>query len=100
VYFKHLHFDGILALHVSNRHLDLIPVVYGLTKVLDIQAILVKKKKRSKDFIKGSKWILLSRNKRFFKHPRVLKYVTPWPDDIRDDIIWTDDYSSLLKVLK
>jgi hypothetical protein len=52
VYFKHLHFDGILALHVSNRHLDLIPVVYGLAKVLDIQAILLKKRNAPKTLSK------------------------------------------------
>jgi len=100
LYLKHLRADGILALHISNRHLDLRPVVYGLAKVLDMPALMVKKKKRSKDYIKGSKWVLLTKNKLFLRHPRVLKYVTPWPAGIRDDIIWTDDYSSLLEVLK
>jgi len=100
LYFKHLRADGILVLHISNRHIDLKPVVYGLAKVMDMPALMVKKKKRPKDYIKGSKWVLLTKDKRFLQHPRVLKYVTPWPADIRDDIIWTDDYSSLLKVLK
>jgi len=100
LYFKHLRADGILALHISNRHLNLKPVVYGLAKAMGIPALMVKKKKRSKDYIKGSKWVLLTKNQRFLRHPRVLRYVTPWPADIRDDIIWTDDYSSLLKVLK
>ncbi|MCP4624582.1 MAG: spermidine synthase [bacterium] len=100
LYLKHLRADGILALHISNRHLDLMPVVYGLATTLDIPAILVKKKKRSRDYIKGSKWVLLTKNKRFLKHPRVLKYVTPWPDDIRDDIVWTDNYSSIFELLK
>ncbi len=100
LYFKHLRADGILALHISNRHLDLRPVVYGLAKVMDMPALMVKKKKRPKDYIKGSKWVLLTKNKRFLRHPQVLKYVTAWSADIRDDIIWSDDYSSLLKVLK
>tara|TARA_R110002111_G_scaffold52265_2_gene91289 strand:+ start:313 stop:567 length:255 start_codon:yes stop_codon:yes gene_type:complete len=30
VYWRHLARDGILLLHVSNRYLDLIPVVRGL----------------------------------------------------------------------
>jgi len=64
LYLKHLRPDGILAVHISNRHLD------------------------------------LTKNKRFLRHPRVLRYVTPWPADIRDDIIWTDDYSSLFQLLK
>lgn len=100
LYFKHLRDDGILALHISNRHLDLRPVVYALARGMDMPAIMVKKKKRPKDFIKGSSWALLTKDKRFLGHPQVLKHVTPWPEDIRDDIIWTDDYSSLLKILK
>jgi len=100
LYFKHLRVDGILALHISNRHLNLKPVVYGLARVMDLPAIMVKNRKRPRYFIKGSVWILLTKNKGFLQHPRVLKYVTPWPADIRNDIIWTDDYSSLLKVLK
>ncbi len=100
LYFKHLRADGILVLHISNRHLDLRPVVYGLAKVMDMPALMVKKKKRPKDYIKGSKWVLLTKNKQFLRHPQVLKYVTAWSADIREDIIWSDDYSSLLKVLK
>ncbi len=100
LYFKHLRADGILALHITNRHLDLRPVVYGLSREMGIEALMVIKKGQPRDFIKGSTWILLTKNKSFLKHPRVLKYVTSWPDNIRDDIIWTDDYSSLLKVLK
>ena len=100
LYFKHLRADGILALHISNRHLDFRPVVYGLAKAMDISAMMVKKKRRPRHYIKGSRWVLMTKNKRFLQHPRVLKYVTPWPNDIRDDIIWTDDYSSLLNIFK
>lgn len=100
LYFKHLRADGILALHISNRHLDLRPVVYGIAKTFDITVLLVNNKKRSKDFIKGSKWVLLTKNKSFVKHPSVKRYATPWPLIIRKTILWTDEYSSLLKVLK
>jgi len=100
LYFKHLRDDGILAVHISNRHINLKPMVYGLAEAMDIPAILIINNKRRKSFIKGTKWILLTKNKQFLENPKVLKYVRPWPDDIRSDIIWTDDYSSLLKVLK
>ena len=100
LYFKHLQPDGIVALHISNRHINLKPVVYGLAHRMDIPAILIKKRRRSQDFIKGSEWILMTRNAAFFDNIEVVHYMTPWPSDIRDDIIWTDDYSSLVHVLK
>ncbi|MCI5221408.1 MAG: hypothetical protein D3924_01675 [Candidatus Electrothrix sp. AR4] len=100
LYFKHLSADGILALHISNRHLDLLPVVNGLSKIMDIPALLVIKESYYEGFIKGSEWVLLTRNEHFLQEPEVLKYAVPWQAEVRDKIVWTDNYSSLLNVLK
>ncbi|MCI5123443.1 MAG: hypothetical protein D3925_02945, partial [Candidatus Electrothrix sp. AR5] len=100
LYFKHLRPDGILALHISNRHINLKPVVYGLAELMDIPAFLVEKMRRPEDFIKGSEWVLMTRNTEFLSVSELFYYMTPWASDIRDDIIWTDDYSSLVQVLK
>ncbi|MCI5137033.1 MAG: hypothetical protein D3922_01150, partial [Candidatus Electrothrix sp. AR1] len=99
LYFQHLRPEGILALHISNRHINLKPVVYGLAELMDIPAILIEKVRRPEDFIKGSEWVLMTRNTEFLSVPELFHYKTPWASDIRDDIIWTDDYSSLVKVL-
>mgnify|MGYP003342579223 CR=1 FL=1 len=41
VYLRHMKADGIVAFHVSNRFLDLIPVVARSTKELGAHAVLV-----------------------------------------------------------
>ncbi len=100
LYFKHLRPDGILALHISNRHINLKPVVYSLSKRMGIPALLIKHTRRPEAFIKGSEWVLMTRNQEFLNAPEVFYALSLWPPETRDDIIWTDDYSSLVNVLK
>ncbi|MCI5142947.1 MAG: hypothetical protein D3909_14700, partial [Candidatus Electrothrix sp. ATG1] len=91
LYFNHLRSDGILVLHISNRHLNLKPVVYGLSKVMDIPSLLITHERAPEYFINGSEWVLLTRNTEFLNIPELFFSLTPWDADIRDDIIWTDD---------
>ncbi|MCI5210946.1 MAG: hypothetical protein D3910_19660, partial [Candidatus Electrothrix sp. ATG2] len=100
LYLQHLRADGILVLHISNHHLDLKPVVYRLSEEMDIPSLLITHGRDHENFINGSEWVLLTRNTEFLNIPELFFSLTPWDADIRDDIIWTDDYSSLLKVLK
>ena len=39
IYLRHLAPEGALAVHVSNRHLDLAPVVYGLAEHFELDAV-------------------------------------------------------------
>ncbi len=100
LYLNHLSDDGILALQITNRHLNFMPVVYGLAMTLDVPAIMVNESERPEDYIMRSRWVLLTKNTSFLRNLYLSKSLTPWPADIRDDIIWTDDYSSLFELLK
>ena len=42
LYFKHLKSDGVLAIHISNTHLDLTHLVRGLSNALDKDIIYVE----------------------------------------------------------
>jgi hypothetical protein len=48
--------------------------------------------------VQGSTWILLSRNPLIFEHP-VIREVNPRPLDGRE-VLFTDRYSNLFRVLK
>jgi hypothetical protein len=100
LYFQKLSNDGILALHVSNRYLDLEPVVGNLAKDLHLVGLY----QYDRDFIgkvgkRSSQWALLARRTEDFgklaQDPR-------WsPLRRRPDVgVWTDDYSNLLSVFK
>ncbi len=101
LYFKHLSDDGILAMHITNRYIDLKPLVYNMAKKFNKKSILIKVKKDRPKNIARSTWVLISNNQEFMQNPEVLKNVTPWSDSVHEkNIIWTDNYSNLIKLLK
>ncbi len=99
LYLKHLKPDGILAIHISNRYLNLRPVVYGLADTLGIEAMEFYH--TSSDIRSStSAWILLTNNRDFLANPQVI--IRSEPRDFQMGKIrpWTDDYSNLIKILK
>ena len=98
LYWKHIRPDGVLALHISNRHINLKPVARGLARILSKETILIKNRKNFKRGIKKSTWVLLSSNPAFMK--KAARYSKTWPTDGPKEVIWTDDYSNLMQLLK
>ena len=97
LYFRHLKPSGILALHITNTHLDLEPVVQKLATVLNKQAFLVSTDSDEQHNIYRSYWVLLSTMP--ITSPAILDnarelYARP---DLR---VWTDEYNNLFQVLK
>ena len=98
IYFKHLKSNGVLAVHITNAFLDLIPVVQTAAEHFGKQIRLVD---HMGDFSKlsfTSRWVLLTADEDFFNHP-LLKDAKSL--DTRIDFSpWRDDYSSLLSVYR
>ena len=97
VYFKHLRPDGIVAFHVSNRFLDLGPVVAGLAQDAGAHAVNVYEK--GDDDTTTSDWVLVSRSAAPFQHPEIETFAVP-VEERPEWRLWTDDYNNLLQVLK
>ena len=98
LYWKHIRPDGVLALHISNRHINLKPVARGLARILSKETIMIKNRKNFKWGIKKSTWVLLSSNPAFMK--KAARYSKTWPTGGPKEVIWTDDYSNLMQLLK
>ena len=99
LYFRHLKPDGILAVHVSNRYLDLRPVVAGAAASLGKPAIVVKTQADATNGLSNTTWVLVSDRQEFFEADQI-KRATTSTVETRDLRPWTDDYSNLLRVLK
>jgi spermidine synthase len=115
VYMQHLRSNGILAAHVSNRHLQLLPLVSRLGASVGLQSLHVRNRTISGYSSGQSKWVLLSRNpkaidrleRRFrarmqyagVSEPEVM-ISRPKQADLDAAPLWTDDYSNILSVLK
>ena len=90
--------DGILAIHISNRNLDLAPVVQGLAQARRLAVSLIDIEKKD-DTNWGSTWVLLARDQSVLDRSGLLP-PSSIPKVIRNVRLWTDDYSNLFGVLK
>jgi SAM-dependent methyltransferase len=102
VYLRHVKPDGVVAFHVSNRFLDLIPVVARLAKDNGAHAVLVRDDPDEEEDYRRSRtdWILVSRDPAALKRPAIVKRGAVEPGDHPEWRTWTDDYSNLIQILK
>ena len=111
---EHLGSGGLIAAHLSNRHLQLSPLVVRLGERVGMESILVHNRNESRAMSRASRWVLLSRDRSRLLAVRDhgLAYRTALGLE-RDSIrftsvsraaldrtpLWTDDYSDLFRLL-
>jgi hypothetical protein len=94
--------SGIIAVHISNRYLDLEPVVAALARKFKITAKgfhVAEGDNGGGNGDTGSDWILLTENEAFWKNPTVLGAAAPLAVKPENELLWTDQRSSLWPIL-
>ncbi|HET7364241.1 MAG TPA: fused MFS/spermidine synthase [Burkholderiales bacterium] len=102
-YLRHMKPDGIVAFHVSNRFLDLIPVVARLADELKLHAALIADDPDDEDDTSAksrSDWVLVSRDAAALTAPAIIEAGAAPAEDRPSWRTWTDDYSNLIQILK
>jgi hypothetical protein len=99
IYLKLLKKDGVLAFHTSNNELKIEVLVYNMAKKLNLTPLRIKSGHERHMGILKSYWVLVSNNKNLQKVKAVKKGKIPWSKNIKQ-VIWTDNYGSLLQILK
>ena len=95
----HLGPGGIIAYHISNQHVNLEPAIALLAQNAGMRAVRVSSLAKDSRGEFGATWILLSDDPGFFAVPEVAAHSRP--AEPRPGMrLWTDDYSSLLPVLR
>jgi hypothetical protein len=98
LYRKHLAPGGIVAFHISNRHVDLEAPIALLAKSAGMQAATVATGANDQRGEFTATWMLLSDNADFFAKPDLARSARQ-PQELAGLRPWTDDFSSLLPVL-
>jgi SAM-dependent methyltransferase len=98
LYFRHLRPDGVLAVHISNRYLDLEPVLAGETLATGKMARVVDTEDDDTQDVFGATWVLITSPASGF-HGEELTNSRPI-EFKRTVRLWTDDYSNLFRILK
>ncbi len=102
IYLRHMKADGIVAFHVSNRFLDLVPVVARIAREQDAQALLIEDDPDEDDATGRSRsdWVLVSRSAAALAAKPIVEKRGVRAEDRPDWRTWTDDYSNLIQILK
>ncbi|HLI77196.1 MAG TPA: fused MFS/spermidine synthase, partial [Acidobacteriaceae bacterium] len=98
LYRRHLAPGGILAFHISNQYLDLAPV---LARLVEDAGLGAREIDSGPDDARGeslASWVLLTDRPAFFAQP-ALAVARPI-NTLPDVPLWTDEYSSLLPILR
>ncbi len=96
LYFKHLKRDGILIAHITNRFIDLRPVLMQHAKKYGIEPVLIDS--QSDDGLVETRWVLLTQNQNVLNSEIVNRAKHEWPPDLIP-MSWTDDFASLAALL-
>ncbi|HAP08725.1 MAG TPA: hypothetical protein DCR20_12925 [Planctomycetaceae bacterium] len=102
---RHLAPGGILAIHISNLHLDLRRVTEGVAAATGMTSISLLKKAEADPATgqrlpsgSGSLWTLMSERPETLQHDLFESAQAPVPAAAR--VVWTDDYSNLLQLIR
>jgi hypothetical protein len=98
IYRRRLTPGGVLALHISNRALNLDPVARGMAEYLGWTAVQIISGDDPATGESSSRWVLLTSNKAFLERAGLAHQLSGWSG--RAPIAWTDDFASLWQVLK
>ena len=98
IYLRHLKPDGVLSFNISNRYLDLEPVVAKAAEELGWSGVTVSDDGNLEPFYTSSTWMILSPRPEFFNHPN---FQDPSVSPMKGRAgfrAWTDDYSNIVKI--
>ena len=101
LYLSHIRPGGVIVFNVTNRYLDLAPVVKRLADSLGLHARLVSDWPEGKayDIYAGTDFVLVSADPSIFA-AKVLAGVVTEIEVKRRVSVWTDDFNNLLEALK
>ena len=99
IYGRHLKPDGVIAINISNRYLDLRNVVSASAKANGFSGIMIYDDGSSEPYYVSNTWTLFNRDKNFFNHPNFQGTETTELLPAPGFRGWTDDYSNILNIL-
>jgi spermidine synthase len=98
LYFRHLKEDGALLLHISNRFVDLEPVVRGLAATHNVPVLRVQAGSEPERGAISATWMVATTNEGLRQR---LAAAGETPNvEATGRVLWTDDFSALWPVIR
>ena len=98
VYHRHLTSSGIIAIHISNQHIDLQPVVQRLAQHSGVGWVRIENK-TSPPQTRASQWVLVTDNDDFLGQAEIRERSSAVAANPNFPL-WTDQHSNIVQLLK
>jgi len=100
LYLRHLKPDGLLAINISNRYLDLEPIVAQAAKEIGWTGVVVYDEGDSEPYYVSNTWIVLAKSPEIFSNA-TFQDANIYQLQPREGFrLWTDDYSNIIQILR
>ncbi len=99
IYLKHLVPGGILAANISTRYLDLVPVMWQLSKYYNLSMVVIPTEGDGK-IASSSLWALMSASPEQLQVQAIAERAFPMGGYTTKVPLWTDDFSNLFQILR
>jgi hypothetical protein len=100
LYRRHLKPSGVMALHISNRHLKLEPVVLSQAEHLGMKCVQIVNDSDARQAVLMSKWMLVTNNESFLAQPEIRSVARTFRRQPGPGFpLWTDRYNNLFQIL-
>ena len=100
IYLKHLKPDGVIAIHISNRYLDLQPVVERLAQEFGLGVACISDEPIDEAWLYSTTWMLVSRDRSLLRAQKIAAATETTKSNHPKGILWTDDKTDLYSILK
>ena len=100
IFLRHLKPDGIIAVNITSKQVNLHAVVAAAANALHMQQLVLTDLNAEGDLRRfPSEWIVLSRNPHVLQQPKIQEAAMPERQSVASIPAWTDDYTSLFQVM-
>ncbi|MEM6778391.1 MAG: fused MFS/spermidine synthase [Planctomycetota bacterium] len=101
LYRSRLRPNGVLAMHLSNNHLDLLPLAHRLVREAGLDSRHVDSQGHEATCTRDARWLIASqRDKAFWDHSQLNDAIRPDENTISKAPRWTDQHHNLASVLR
>ena len=89
--------DGAIAVHITNRYVDLEPIVRGAAERFDLKTARIQTKRDNAQAIYSSDWMILTNQSLL---DELADAAVPADEHPKPAVLWTDSRSNLFDALK
>lgn len=101
LYLSHLEKNnGVLAINISNNHLDLTSLMKVLAESLHLEIVFISSAASAEENLYPAHWVLLAKNPEVLSQKKEIRQASSEKFKLRKIRPWTDNYSNLFQTLR